>query len=70
MSGGAGPMPDSCLDGFGIGDGGPADATAVAHTPFFDAMRAATTRWRAIETSGEAVGLPARPDGQLRGRAT
>ena len=23
------------LDGFGLGDGGAADATAVAHTPFF-----------------------------------
>ena len=28
------------LDGFGIGDRGPSDATALAHTPFFDAARA------------------------------
>jgi 2,3-bisphosphoglycerate-independent phosphoglycerate mutase len=45
------------LDGFGIGDGGPTDATAAAHTPFFDRIseRYPTAR---LETSGEAVGLP------------
>jgi len=44
------------LDGFGIGDGGPGDATAQAHAPFF---RAAASRPHAqLETSGEAVGLP------------
>ncbi len=45
------------VDGLGIGEGGPADATAVAHTPFFDR---ATQRYpmARIETSGEAVGLP------------
>jgi 2,3-bisphosphoglycerate-independent phosphoglycerate mutase len=45
------------LDGFGIGDGGPTDSTAVAHTPFFDRARAEYPMAR-VETSGEAVGLP------------
>ncbi|MFQ5416423.1 MAG: 2,3-bisphosphoglycerate-independent phosphoglycerate mutase [Myxococcota bacterium] len=45
------------LDGFGIGDGGPADATAVAHTPFFRSARERYPTAR-IDTSGEAVGLP------------
>ena len=45
------------LDGFGIGDGGPSDSTAVAHTPFLDRARADHPSAR-IETSGEAVGLP------------
>ena len=45
------------LDGFGIGDGGPADATAQAHTPFLDHARRHHPCAR-IETSGEAVGLP------------
>ncbi len=44
------------LDGFGIGDGGPADATAQARTLFF---RGASRYPHAkLETSGEAVGLP------------
>jgi len=44
------------LDGFGIGDGGPGDATAQARTPFF---RGAAKHPRAqLETSGKAVGLP------------
>jgi 2,3-bisphosphoglycerate-independent phosphoglycerate mutase len=46
------------LDGFGIGDAGPTDATAVAHTPFFDRAERTLPHAR-IETSGEAVGLPA-----------
>jgi 2,3-bisphosphoglycerate-independent phosphoglycerate mutase len=45
------------LDGFGIGDGGPADATARAHAPFFAHARRDLPMAR-IETSGEAVGLP------------
>jgi len=45
------------LDGFGIGDGGPADATACAHAPFFAHARRDLPMAR-IETSGEAVGLP------------
>jgi len=45
------------LDGFGIGDGGPADATARAHTPFLDHARLQHPCAR-IATSGEAVGLP------------
>jgi 2,3-bisphosphoglycerate-independent phosphoglycerate mutase len=44
------------LDGFGIGDGGPADATAKAHAPFFEAAR--RYPHAQLETSGEAVGLP------------
>jgi 2,3-bisphosphoglycerate-independent phosphoglycerate mutase len=45
------------LDGFGIGDRGPSDATAVAHTPFLDRAKSEYASAR-IETSGEAVGLP------------
>jgi 2,3-bisphosphoglycerate-independent phosphoglycerate mutase len=45
------------LDGFGVGEGGPGDATAVAYTPF---LREARRRFPTakLETSGEAVGLP------------
>jgi len=53
----SGPVVLVVLDGFGIGDGGPNDATAVAHTPFFDRVRREFPSAR-IETSGEAVGLP------------
>jgi 2,3-bisphosphoglycerate-independent phosphoglycerate mutase len=52
-----GPVVLVVLDGFGLGDGGPADATALAHTPFFDRLRRERPMAR-IETSGEAVGLP------------
>jgi 2,3-bisphosphoglycerate-independent phosphoglycerate mutase len=45
------------LDGFGIGDGGPADATARAHAPFLARARRELPMAK-IETSGEAVGLP------------
>jgi 2,3-bisphosphoglycerate-independent phosphoglycerate mutase len=45
------------LDGFGIGDGGPSDATALAHTPFLTQARRENPCAK-IETSGEAVGLP------------
>ncbi len=45
------------LDGFGIGDGGAADATALAQTPFFAHARATYPSAR-LETSGEFVGLP------------
>ncbi len=49
------------LDGFGIGDRGASDATALAHTPFFDQITANYPH-SALETSGAAVGLP---DGQM-----
>jgi 2,3-bisphosphoglycerate-independent phosphoglycerate mutase len=45
------------LDGFGIGDGGPADSTALAHAPFFARARRLFPMAQ-LETSGEAVGLP------------
>ena len=45
------------LDGFGLGEGGASDSTAVAHTPFFDRARSDFPMAQ-IETSGEAVGLP------------
>src|SRR5690606_13579099 len=45
------------LDGFGLGDGGPGDATAAAHAPFFARANRLYPHAR-IETSGEAVGLP------------
>jgi 2,3-bisphosphoglycerate-independent phosphoglycerate mutase len=53
-----GPVVLVVLDGFGIGDGGDSDATTRAHSPFLS--KAADTRPSAkVETSGEAVGLPA-----------
>ena len=53
----AGPCVLIVMDGFGNGDGGSADATAVAHTPFFDRARREYPMAR-LETSSEAVGLP------------
>ena len=53
----SGPLLLVVLDGFGIGDGGAADATAVAQTPFFDRARRDYPMAQ-LETSGEAVGLP------------
>ena len=57
----SGPVVLVVLDGYGLGDGGPGDATRLAHAPFFAELR---TRYphAAIETSGAAVGLP---DGQM-----
>ena len=52
-----GPVMLVVLDGFGIGDGGPADSTALAHAPFFARARREFPMAR-LETSGEAVGLP------------
>jgi 2,3-bisphosphoglycerate-independent phosphoglycerate mutase len=46
------------LDGFGLGDRGPADATALAHAPFLARADRGFPHAR-LETSGEAVGLPA-----------
>jgi 2,3-bisphosphoglycerate-independent phosphoglycerate mutase len=53
----SGPVVLVVLDGYGIGDAGPADATQVAHSPF---LREAGQRYplARIETSGESVGLP------------
>lgn len=45
------------LDGFGLGAGGPDDATAVAHAPFFASANRLHPHAK-LETSGEAVGLP------------
>ncbi len=45
------------LDGYGVGDGGPADATEAAHAPFL-ANAAVSYPTARLETSGEAVGLP------------
>jgi len=53
----SGPVVLVVLDGFGIGDGGAADATALAQTPFFARTRA-TYPSAKLETSGESVGLP------------
>ncbi len=49
------------LDGWGVGDGGSTDATAIAKTPHFDAM---TARWptATLKTCGPDVGLP---EGQM-----
>ena len=57
MSAQAGPVLLVVLDGFGLGDGGPGDATARAHAPFFARANRAYPHAR-LETSGEAVGLP------------
>jgi 2,3-bisphosphoglycerate-independent phosphoglycerate mutase len=46
------------LDGFGLGEGGPGDCTALADTPFLDRARRLWPQSR-LATSGEAVGLPA-----------
>ncbi len=53
----SGPLVLVVLDGFGLGDGGPSDATAAAHAPFFARARREFVHAR-LETSGEAVGLP------------
>jgi 2,3-bisphosphoglycerate-independent phosphoglycerate mutase len=53
----SGPVVLVVLDGFGIGDGGETDATAVATTPFLDRARA-TYPSAEINTSEEFVGLP------------
>jgi 2,3-bisphosphoglycerate-independent phosphoglycerate mutase len=53
----AGPVLLVVLDGFGIGDRGPGDATAVADAPFFARADREFPHAR-LETSGEAVGLP------------
>ncbi len=49
------------LDGFGIGEGGPGDCTALAHTPFFARARRLYPSAR-LATSGASVGLP---EGQM-----
>jgi len=53
----SGPVVLVVLDGFGIGEGGAADATALAETPFL-ARALATYPSAKLETSGESVGLP------------
>jgi 2,3-bisphosphoglycerate-independent phosphoglycerate mutase len=53
----SGPIVLVVLDGYGIGDGGGADATEVAHAPFLKDA-AVTYPMASIETSGESVGLP------------
>ncbi|MBS1105838.1 MAG: phosphoglycerate mutase (2,3-diphosphoglycerate-independent) [Deltaproteobacteria bacterium] len=45
------------LDGFGLGDGGPGDATAQAHAPFLARAQRLFPHAQ-LETSGESVGLP------------
>jgi 2,3-bisphosphoglycerate-independent phosphoglycerate mutase len=49
------------LDGFGVGPGGDADATALADTPFLDRIERLYPR-ASLATSGPAVGLP---EGQM-----
>ncbi len=56
-----GPIVLVVLDGYGIGEGGPGDATALARAPFFVELQARYPRAQ-IATSGAAVGLP---DGQM-----
>ena len=53
----AGPVCLVVLDGFGIGDGGRGDATALADTPFLKRARRLYP-YAELDTSGPAVGLP------------
>jgi len=53
----SGPVVLVVLDGFGIGDGGATDATALAQTPFL-ARALSTYPVAKLKTSGEFVGLP------------
>jgi 2,3-bisphosphoglycerate-independent phosphoglycerate mutase len=53
----SGPVVVVVLDGFGIGDGGDADATALSNTPFFANARSKYPSAQ-LEASGESVGLP------------
>ncbi|MCI4664923.1 MAG: 2,3-bisphosphoglycerate-independent phosphoglycerate mutase [Neomegalonema sp.] len=50
------------LDGWGLGDGGPADATALGATPHFDRMMA-NRATATLATCGPDVGLPERQMG-------
>ncbi len=45
------------LDGWGIGDGGPGDLIAQAHTPVVDGLLAAWPHTR-LQAAGPAVGMP------------
>ncbi len=45
------------LDGWGIGDGGPGDLIAQAHTPVMDSLRASWPSTQ-LTASGPAVGMP------------
>jgi len=45
------------LDGWGIGDGGPGDLIAQAHTPVMDSLRASWPNTQ-LKASGPAVGMP------------
>ncbi len=53
----SGPVMLIVLDGFGLGDGGPGDATARADAPFLARARSLFPHAQ-LETSGESVGLP------------
>jgi 2,3-bisphosphoglycerate-independent phosphoglycerate mutase len=46
------------LDGWGVGDGGPADLIACAHTPAVDGLLAAWPHTE-LQAAGPAVGMPA-----------
>ncbi len=52
-----GPVCLVVLDGFGIGDGGRGDATALADAPFLQRARQLYP-YAELDTSGPAVGLP------------
>ena len=56
-----GPICLVVLDGFGCGEGGEGDATALADAPFLERCNAIYPRAE-LETSGRMVGLP---DGQM-----
>jgi 2,3-bisphosphoglycerate-independent phosphoglycerate mutase len=45
------------LDGWGLGDGGPGDLIAAAHTPFMDGLLASWPHTR-LAAAGPAVGMP------------
>jgi 2,3-bisphosphoglycerate-independent phosphoglycerate mutase len=54
----SGPVCLVVLDGFGVGPGGPGDATSLADAPFFERLDRLYPSAQ-LETSGAAVGLPA-----------
>lgn len=57
----AGPVVCVVMDGVGLGDGGPGDAVALAHTPTLDALRS-TRAACALQAHGTAVGMPSDAD--------
>ena len=56
-----GPVVLCIMDGVGVGNGGPSDAVALAHTPHLDRLRAEHAGCT-LQAHGTAVGLPSNGD--------